>query len=171
MIEMRVSAVTTHPRTGRSVAVLEPRDAARHPPLALGITRAEACSLAHELRSQATLRGQAYGLLAHCLGVHATRVRSVRLVPAPTGRAAARLGLEWPDGEAETTIEVGQGLGLAVALELPLLVSEALLREPDDGSRRPLTAPIDTSGDMDGGTVGTGAVPAAIPAAFRRAFE
>ena len=168
MIEMRVTAVTPHPQTGRAVAVLEPRDASVNPTLALGITRAEACSLAHELRSQATMRSQAYDLLARCLSVHAARARAVCLLPAATGRVAARLDVEWSDGGSQTTIEVGHGLGLAVSLGLPLLVSEALFRSLGAVDDEPSDAISEGRPDPDRPSDPRAA---AIPAAFRRAFE
>lgn len=166
MIEMRVTAVTTHPQTGRAVAVLEPRDSSVDPTLALGITRAEACSLSHELQSQATMRSQAYALLARCLSVQEARPRAVCLLPAATGHVTARLDLEWPDGGSQTAIEVGHGLGLAVTLGVPLFVSEALFRSlgaVDD------ELPATTSDGRPDRPADPPAAP--IPASFRRAFE
>ena len=166
MIQMRVAAVTTHPQTGRAVAVLEPHDSSVNPTLALGITRAEACSLSHELRSQTTMRGQAYALLARCLSVQDARARAVCLLPAATGQVTARLDLEWPDGGSQTAIEVGHGLGLVVTLGVPLLVSEALFRSlgaVDDEH------PATTSDGRPDRSADPLAAP--IPTAFRRAFE
>ena len=152
MIEMLVRAVTTHPQTGRSVAVLEARAGDAPALLALGLTRAEACSLSHELAAKPTMRQQSLALLARCLESRDARIVAVRILPGAAGMASARIDLAWPDGPAETAVETGQALGLAVALRVPLLVAEALLAEHQPTTNEPLAA-------------------SGVPAAFRRAFD
>ena len=154
MIEMGVRAVTVQPHSRRPVAVLQARGSGGHPTLALGIPRAEACALAHELVGKSSLRQQSLALLARCLEVRQGRIAAVRLAPGAAGTPTACLELAWPDGRSDEPITIGQALGVAVALRVPLLVSEALLTDQQHVPAAP--SPTPASG---------------IPPAFDRAFR
>ena len=151
MIEMDVRAVTLHPQSGRPIAVLEPRDPADRGGLALPISKPEACSLAHELIGKPSQRQQSLVLLARCIHTGDGRIAAIRIVLDATGAPAARLELEWPAGRVDEIIPVGQALGLAVLLRMPVLVDEALLTVQSPTTETPTTTEV--------------------PTAFRRAFQ
>lgn len=151
MVETSVRTVTLHPQSGRPIAVLRPC-ADDGSGLALPISKPEACALAHELAGRPSQRQQSLVLLARCLHTGGGRIAAIRIVPGADGAPSARLELEWPAGRADEMIPIGQALGLAVTLGMPVLVAEALLSD-----RTP--------------TVASASPPASIPAAFHRAFE
>jgi bifunctional DNase/RNase len=158
MIEMLVRTVRKCPRTGKPVAILEPRARGAGPRLALTMPKPEAHALLHELHAQETLRGQAFALLGQVLdGLHA-RLAAVEIVPADDGAAVARLQLDDAQGTVRLPLTVGQGLGIAVSQRVPLLVAEAILATHayQDGA-----AALDDTPD---GTT-------QVPDAFLRAFE
>jgi hypothetical protein len=135
MIEMVVRAVEQCPRSGQPVAVLEARAAAIYPRLVLTVTPGEAHALVHELRHQETLRAQAFGLLVRVLAGVRGKLSAAEIRPARGRLAMARLRLECPSGKFRVPIEVGQAIGLAVQLNVPLLASRGLFsmlatREP-----------------------------------------
>lgn len=153
MIEMVVRGVERCSRSGQPVAVLEARAAALYPRIALTVTPGEAHALVHELRHQDTLRTQAFALLARVLTNLHGRLAAVEIRPARDRLATALLRLECPTGRSRVPVEVGQAIGLAVRLKIPLLASRSLLRLLSAGAASP---------EPDQQTK--------VPAPFRRAF-
>lgn len=158
MITMTIRRVDVHQETGCPVAILEPRDRQQYPSLVVTLSGAEACSLSHELSLHPTLRSRAFGLLARCLGRFESQIVVIRLLAATAGLASAELELNCPSGTSRVSTEVGQALGLAVALGLPLLAAEELLSPPASEPDRANDAPVVP-------------VSAGVPTAFKRAFE
>lgn len=158
MIAMTVRRIDVHRETGLPVAILEPWNRERYPSLVVTLSRAEACSLSHELSLRPTLRSRAFGLLARCLGRFESQVVVIRLLAATAGLASAELELDCPSGTSRVSTEVGQALGLAVTLGIPLLAAEELMSTTDSDTGRANDAPA----------VGR---PAGVPTAFKRAFE
>jgi bifunctional DNase/RNase len=128
MIEMLVRAVK-RADGDRLVAVLE-RDGMSEQPLGrllVTISRAEAHVVYHELRGERTLPGQTYELMAELVSQLHGKLTAVELLAGDTGKPAARLRLERPDGRSAVPTRTGQAIALAVHLKVPLLVAESLM--------------------------------------------
>jgi len=153
MIEMCVRSVK-RTEGDRLVAVLEREADACRPSgrLLVTVTRAEAHVLYHELRSERTLPGQTYELMADIVSEFKGKLTAVELVAGEAGKPCARLRLERSNGRSTVPTRAGQALALAVHLKVPLLVADALL-----------------SGSVPSGEPAEPAVQ--VPEAFLRAFD
>ena len=156
MIEMLVRGVGRDRDSGRALVRLEAPNLGPKATLALPLPNAEAHALAHELRGQGTLRGQAFVLLDRVVTRLGATVSAVEIVPSGADGAIARLRLERPEGGLELPVELGQVLGLSVARRIPVLVSKALLA--------PAEAPAADASEL----APAGSVE--VPEAFLRAF-
>jgi bifunctional DNase/RNase len=156
MIEMLVRAVKRGDGD-RLVAVLE-RDGIGEQPvgrLLVTISRAEAHVVYHELRGERTLPGQTYELMAEVVSQLQGKLTAVELVAGESGKPAARLRLQRPDGRSAVPTRAGQAIALAVHLKVPLLVAEALLGTPTPEGEP--TALVEA--------------PSEVPDVFLRAFD
>ena len=155
MIEMLVRGVGRDRESGRALVRLEAPNLGPEAQMALPLSGAEAHALAHELRGQSTLRGQAFDVLDRAVTRLGATISAIEIVPSDAGAPTARLRLARPAGELELPVELGPALALAVSRRARLLVSEALLgaAEADPDVPAPTTA-----------------TPVEVPAAFLRAF-
>jgi bifunctional DNase/RNase len=156
MIEMLVRAVKRGDGD-RLVAVLE-RDGTGEQPvgrLLVTISRAEAHVVYHELRGERTLPGQTYELMAEVVSQLQGKLTAVELIAGESGKPAARLRLQRPDGRSAVPTRAGQAIALAVHLKVPLLVAEALLGTPTSDGEPPALAEA----------------PIEVPDIFLRAFD
>lgn len=172
MIEMSVRAVK---RAGeeRLVAVLEREpDGGKLGRLLVTISRPEAHVLYHELRSEKTLPGQTYELMAEIVGQLRGRLTAVELVAGDDGNPAGRLRLERPDGRSIVQARAGQALALSVHLKVPLLVSEALLGSQPAAAEKAVdsTTTADTTPKAQDATVPASSL-VEVPEVFLRAFD
>lgn len=171
MIEMSVRAVK---RAGedRLVAVLEresgdaERAASKAGRLLITISRPEAHVIYHELRSEKTLPGQTFELMAQIVSQLNGRLTAVELVADEGGKPTARLRLEKTDGRSTLQTRAGQALALAVHLKVPLLVAESLLMGE---KAQPATA--ETAAVAEADVAPEAPRPIEVPEAFLRAFD
>ncbi len=191
MIEMSIRAVK---RAGedRLVAVLERGTGHREAEssgagatgprprrLLITVSRPEAHVLYHELRSEKTLPGQTYELMAQIVAQLHGKVSAVELVADEAGKPAARLRLERTDGRSIIPTRAGQALALAVHLKVPLLVAEALLAGDKAASDETTTvrpaiitdAAVTEASIAESGVIPEAAAPVEVPEVFLRAFD
>jgi bifunctional DNase/RNase len=174
MIEMSVRAVK---RAGedRLVAVLERETGEPEQPgprgnrLLITISRPEAHVIYHELRSEKTLPGQTFELMAQIVSQLNGRLTAVELVADEGGKPAARLRLERTEGRSTIQTRAGQALALAVHLKVPLLVAETLLSGEKAQPAAAGAAPIAEAAEAD--VAPEAPRPIEVPEAFLRAFD
>jgi bifunctional DNase/RNase len=179
VIEMSVRAVK---RAGedRLVAVLERGSAdegntgQRSGRLLITVSRPEAHVLYHELKSERTMPGQTFELMAQIVTQLNGKLTAVELVADDSGKPSARLRLERTDGRSTVPARAGQALALAVHLKVPLLVAEALLSP--DKARAASSVDAEATAKAGAPVPETDAVKdttatVEIPEAFLRAFD